>query len=456
MRNSDNSRNTIKLFIINILIISLVIVGFIFMKGNSQIVDVKVLALNVRESPSVTSDILTQVHQEDQVRITDKKGDWYQIITPDKTEGWVADWLIFDGTSGPFTQLPAIINQRSVDLKQKDSKKSKTLSTLKRKQKVTVTLEKNGWARVLVGDQYGFVPSETVSIRKKQRGKIDENTTLRIATDTARLKTEKTGKAISDITLEYGEQVTFNEEQEHWYKVTTQSGETGYLHPFEVTSNKPEALDKRPATPMAEYRIMLDPGHGGSDPGAESNNGETLEKNVTLATAKEVRHVLEKNGFTVMMTRDKDDFVPLSKIADISNKSHADAFISFHYDSTPNPNEGSGTTTFYLHKEDQPLAQAVNDKIASLLPLDNRGFGTQDYQVLRENKRPAILLELGYINNDLDAQYAQHPKYHERVAKAVYEGLLTYFNPEEEDTAETNSPETFEESSSSTDNTVAE
>ena len=95
------------------------------------------------------------------------------------------------------------------------------------------------------------------------------------------------------------------------------------------------------------------------------------------------------------MTRSGDEFVTLSRIAKKSNESKADAFVSFHYDSSGNANEGSGTTTFYRHDSGRPLAQAVNDEIASILPLENRGFAKQDYQVLRENERPAILLELG-------------------------------------------------------------
>ncbi|MGO3732256.1 MAG: N-acetylmuramoyl-L-alanine amidase [Vagococcus sp.] len=428
MRNSNNNKNTLKLFILNLIIIGIVFAGFYFMKGNSQIVEVQTIALNVRESPSVESRIISQVHREDEVTITEKKGAWYQITTPNKTVGWVAEWLIFDGISGPYTSLPAIVTQRNVELKKSNHTSSKSLTTLKRKQKVMVTLELNDWVRIKVDDETGWVPSDSIAIRKKQRHKNDEGDTLHIATESTTLYKDASSTSHVLTHLEYGDTVTFKEESEHWYRISTRNGTVGYINDWETTPLAIKKKEDRPTTPMAEYTILLDPGHGGNDPGAETNDGTVFEKNLTLATAKTVKSTLEEHGFNVLMTRSTDEFVSLEGITDISNKSNANAFISFHYDSSAEANQGSGTTTFYRHKDSKQLAQTINDKIASLLPLDNRGFGNQDYQVLRDNKKPAILLELGYINNDIDAQYAQNKKYHQKVGDAVYGGLMTYFN----------------------------
>ncbi|MEG0254800.1 MAG: N-acetylmuramoyl-L-alanine amidase [Vagococcus sp.] len=427
MRNSDTSKNTMKLLIFNLVIVGLVIAGFYFMHGTNQIVDVQTIALNVREKPDATSPVLTQVHREDRVTIKEKKGGWYKIQTSEKVDGWVAEWLIFDGQSGPYTYLPAVITQRNTELKKNNQKSSKTIDTLRKKQKVFVTLELNGWCRIYVDDKYGWVPSDSLDIRKNQQPKFEIDDKLQVALDNAPLYSKKSETSSISTRLGYAEKITLKEEGDYWYQVSTESGQKGYMRSWEITNNKLSKNEKRPREPLPEHVIMLDPGHGGNDPGAETNDGKVLEKTLTLATAKTVKNELEEKGYSVLMTRSKDDFVSLSKIADISNKSNADIFLSFHYDSTGNPNEGSGTTTFYRNKNGRPLAQAVNDQIADILPLENRGFGTQDYQVLRENDKPAILLELGYINNDTDAAYAQNKKYHNKVAEAVYEGVTNYF-----------------------------
>lgn len=427
VRNINTSKNTLKLLLFNLLIIGMVFAGFYFMRGTNQIVEVQTVALNVRDKPSVKSHIITQIHQEDRVTIKEKKNGWYRIQTAEKTEGWVAEWLIFDGKSGPYTYLPGIITQRNTELKKSNNDDSKTITTLKKKQKIMVTLELNGWSRIYTEDTYGWVPTEAIRIRKNQQPKFELDGTLQVTLDNAPLysKNSETSSLLS--TLHYSDKVTLKAVEDGWYQVRTENGKTGYLRSWEVTDNKLSEKDKRPDEPMAEYVVILDPGHGGNDPGANTNDEKTFEKELTLKTAKVVKEELENKGYSVLMTRSTDVFVPLSKIAAISNDSNADVFISFHYDSSGNPNEGSGTTTFYRNKSGQALAQSVNDQIASTLPLENRGFGVQDYQVLRENKKPAILLELGYINNDSDAAYAQSNKYHKKIGEAVYHGVTNYF-----------------------------
>lgn len=429
MRNSKTSKNTIKLFIFNLLIVGIVFAGFYFMRGTNQIVEVQTLAVNVHTDPRANASVVTQIHQSDKVTIKEKKDGWYYIQTAEKVDGWVADWLIFDGTSSPYTYLPAVITQRNVELKKSNSQDSKTLDTLKRKQKVMVTMELNGWSRVYAEDTYGWVKTTDLEIRKKTQPKFDLDSVLQVTIDQVKLHTKPSETSKSETALAYSEKVTvLSEESNGWYQVKSDNGEKGYLKSWQVTNNPLHKNDTRPEEPKSEYTIVLDPGHGGNDPGAETNDGQIFEKDLTLATAKTVRKQLENRGYNVVMTREADDFVSLSRIAKISNENKADAFISFHYDSTGVPNEGSGTTTFYRQEADKPLAQAINDQLASILPLDNRGFAAEDYQVLRENERPAVLLELGYINNDSDAAYAQSKKYYKKVGNAVDEGLNTYFN----------------------------
>ncbi|UUV98536.1 N-acetylmuramoyl-L-alanine amidase [Vagococcus luciliae] len=427
MKNTKSINRTIKMFIINTLVITLVFIGFYYMRGNSQIATVGTTALNVREKPDAFSTVITQVHKEDKVTISDQKNNWYKIQTSDKTVGWVPDWLLFDGTSGPYTNLSALISKRNIELKKENSENSQTIKTLKKNEYVNATLELNGWVRIYSGGDYGWVPNDCLTIQKNRPNKYKDNQSLHIATTTAFLMNNNSTSSKKGNLLKYGDSLTYVSETENgWMKVKTKDGKTGFLNSWQVTSRKISGKEEKPGIPMPEFTIMLDPGHGGDDPGAQTTDGTTFEKDVTLKTALAVRKELQSHGFNVLMTHDTDKFVSLTDIGKISSSSQANAFISFHYDSSAQPNTASGTTTFYRKDGSKMLAQAINDSIANILPLDNRGFGKQDYQVLRENSKPAVLLELGYINNDFDASYITNKKYHQKIGEAVYDGLMHY------------------------------
>lgn len=427
MKNTNSINRTIKMFIINTLVIALVFIGFNYMRGNNQIATVGTTALNVREKPDPYASVITQVHKEDKVTITSQKNNWYKIQTADKTVGWVPEWLLFDGTSGPYTNLTASVSKRNTDLKKENSENSKTIKTLKKNEHVNATLELNGWVRIYSDGDYGWVPSDSLTIQKNRANKYKENQALHVATTSAFLMNKSETSSHQEELLKYGASVTFLAETENgWMKVKTKDGKTGFLNSWQVTSRKISSKEEKPGIPMPEFTIMLDPGHGGDDPGAQTNDGATLEKEVTLKTALAVRKELQSHGFNVLMTRDTDKFVSLTNIGKISSESQANAFISFHYDSSATANTASGTTTFYRKDSGKLLAQSINDSIANILPLENRGFGKQDYQVLRENSKPAVLLELGYINNDFDAAYIKNKKYHQKVAESVYDGLMVY------------------------------
>ncbi|CAH0417779.1 N-acetylmuramoyl-L-alanine amidase [Periweissella ghanensis] len=180
-------------------------------------------------------------------------------------------------------------------------------------------------------------------------------------------------------------------------------------------------------TPLAETTVMLDAGHGGPDTGAISNTGQ-FEKTYTLKTAKLVRAALEPYGVHVVMTRTADHIVYLDKIPEIAEAHHADASISFHFDSSPVANSANGLTAYYYHQNNGSfaLATAVNGQMHNL-PVTSRGVEFGDFLVIRKNTLPAILLENGYINSDHDFKYIQEQSYREHIANDVRLGLEQYF-----------------------------
>lgn len=183
------------------------------------------------------------------------------------------------------------------------------------------------------------------------------------------------------------------------------------------------------STPLSEATIQLDAGHGGSDSGAIANNGKSFEKTYTLKTVKRVQKLLEQRGARVVLTRDDDHFVSLAQRPEISRKQNVDVFISFHFDSSDEANTASGITQYYYHKQNHSkiIAQYLSKRL-NKLPLKNRGVDFGDFQVLRDNQQPAVLLENGYINNDKDFRYIRRVSYQQQIANNVTAALNDYFN----------------------------
>ncbi len=226
-------------------------------------------------------------------------------------------------------------------------------------------------------------------------------------------------------TVNGGEFTTYLSQNTESYQVTTQDGVTGYLDLTNGTFVE-KAIQKAP-TDLSDAVIVIDPGHGGSDTGALSNNEEVEEKTITLSTAKKVKEALEAAGAKVYLTRTSDEYVQLGDICTYSEEKKADAFISLHADSTEHANEATGITTYYYYSENEKLAQTVSESLEDL-PISSRGIETGNYQVLRENLQPAILVEMGYMNNDADLAQLTNSSYQQKLAESLTKALTSYFD----------------------------
>lgn len=227
-------------------------------------------------------------------------------------------------------------------------------------------------------------------------------------------------------TVNVGEIVTFLDQVGDYYHITTNHQSTGYVSKTQATLFS-QTIHATPSS-LKQAVIVLNPGHGGDDVGALSNDENYYEKDVTLSTAKAVKKALEAAGATVILTRDSDETESLDSITKKSMEEQADVFISFHFDSTDYANMASGVTTYYYYYTYQNLAETINDQLTDLLPLENRGVEYGDFEVIRETTQPSLLLELGYMNNDSDLQTILTTSYQNKVAKAIVNGLTQYFS----------------------------
>ncbi|MCL2816770.1 MAG: peptidoglycan-binding protein, partial [Clostridiales bacterium] len=168
--------------------------------------------------------------------------------------------------------------------------------------------------------------------------------------------------------------------------------------------------------------IVLDPGHGGSDPGAV--NGARMEKNDNLNMALAVRRNLQAQGQRVVMTRSTDVYVPLLERSTISNRNGASIFVSLHRNAFANP-AASGVETYVQVSAPSTTvakAQNVHNEIVGAGVQSDRGVKRGDFSVLRNTRAPAMLVELGFISNAADNRLFDEN--FEAYAAAIARGIL--------------------------------
>ena len=170
------------------------------------------------------------------------------------------------------------------------------------------------------------------------------------------------------------------------------------------------------------YKIVLDAGHGGEDPGAVAMGRQEKDDNLRLTLS--VGEILKENGMDVVYTRTTDVYQTPFQKAQIANEEMADYFISFHRNSSPVPNQYNGVETLVYDKSGIKLEMAENINGA----LEEVGFQNLGVKarpglvVLRRTKMPALLVEVGFINSTIDNQLFDD-KFQE-IAQAIAYAVL--------------------------------
>lgn len=173
----------------------------------------------------------------------------------------------------------------------------------------------------------------------------------------------------------------------------------------------------------AKKLIIIDAGHGGKDVGGA--HGKVYEKHLALDTAYRLNTYLKRKGFRTLMTRDSDHFVSLSKRAQVSNRYRDAIFVSVHYNAT-HKKSVSGLETFYYSSQSRALAQYVQDKMMNQVSAVDRGVKFGKYYVLRKNRNPSILVELGFVSNRKERERMKKGRYRDVLAKAIASGISKY------------------------------
>lgn len=193
--------------------------------------------------------------------------------------------------------------------------------------------------------------------------------------------------------------------------------------------------------------IFLDPGHGGKDPGATYYN--ITEKELNMQVYRKLRKELEGLGYTVLTSRDSDVFVDfVTERSRMVNKTDSDIFISIHFNATGNPTSRvSGIQTYsyeeasgypskinpYWHNhpdrisESNRLAADIHSSLLAETGAKNAGLLQRSFAVLRETNKPAVLLELGYMDNFDESQRIRDSRYQDKLVAGIVKGIQKYY-----------------------------
>lgn len=181
-----------------------------------------------------------------------------------------------------------------------------------------------------------------------------------------------------------------------------------------------------PDAPNSRVVVVIDPGHGGPDPGAVGING-LREKDVILPISLQVATLLEQQGIQVIMTRDTDRDLDLEPRVQIAERANADLFVSIHANaislSRPDVN---GLETYYYSNSGLRLAQVIHSSMVQGTGSIDRGVRQARFYVLRNTSMPAVLLETGFVTGRDDAARLADPAFREQMAGAIARGILQY------------------------------
>jgi len=189
-----------------------------------------------------------------------------------------------------------------------------------------------------------------------------------------------------------------------------------------------------PRTPTQRDLVVIDPGHGGNDPGASNSAYGLIESNLTLTISLKLRDALRRLGWRVVMTRDADyevgdpkgdDHQELQARCDVANAAGARVFVSVHINASV-AHSLNGTTTYYWRPADKTFAQAVQDAVVLADGINNAGVKRNNFYVIKNTTMPAVLVETAFLSNTHDAELLTRSEFLDKLAQGIANGIMNY------------------------------
>jgi N-acetylmuramoyl-L-alanine amidase len=463
------------------LLVALFLLSFPSSDGaEAKMVITKTEHLNVREGPGTSYPIKKKLNKGEIYTVAQEKNDWVQLKLSTTETGWVSRQYVADMNEN----MQATVDRLRV--RSAPSSQASIIGYLKLGQTVEVLDTNSHWTKIKSGTLTGWVSSDYLASATGSGTTSIQSKSGTVAVDVLNVRTKPSQQATILGKITFGQQVRIINETADWYQIESPGSMTGWVYRTYIMTatlyitvledgtnirSKPSLQSQIQATAKRgqQYRviakegswykielshqksgyiadwvvavvrnagntgtiknktIVIDPGHGGKDSGTIGSGG-MMEKTMTLKTAQMLKNQLQAAGATVILTRKDDTYLSLAERVSMAEQHKADAFVSIHYDSSPD-GTARGMTIYYYHSlNDYPLALSFDPFLSQSLPIPYRGVRFGDFHVLRETSMPSVLFELGYLNNAQELSIIASDSYQKQVTKAIVAGLQRYFS----------------------------
>ena len=398
----------------------------------------------IRNGPGTTHNVVSQVSRGDRLGVLERSGDWYKVTAASGNIGWVAGWLVnvdraqastppeeqvqpptpeappLPPAPPPTTPLPPINGDggegeaTGPNAGDGITAKLNSLDIVEEFGRTVVTI--TGTDRLNANVFTLKAPDRLViDISGAEPGQLPENMVVRTEVVTGvRSGLFNSEPAITRLVLDLTRPV-FCE------KKYSADGTT-----LQVDVYVPRLGENLPGKV-----IVLDPGHGGRDPGATGPTG-LQEKVVALDVAMQTARILRENGATVILTRENDTFVDLPDRVAFSETAGADVFVSIHMNANPNRDK-DGTSTYFLRDSTgshrtacDRLARLIQNELVDELGRSDLGIMQANFAVLRTSA-PAALAEVAFISNHSEESLMRQDSFRSKSAEAIARAISNYF-----------------------------
>lgn len=450
--------------------------------------------VNLRANASTTAAVIAQANQGDIFTVQAEKtvdgSVWYQVVSPSGAKAWIASWLTKETTSSSnnttsntavtenydMVGKKVVVNTAGVNLRTEPGTNASVAGTTSKGTVYTVltlkTVDGQVWYQVQAANgskvwiaswltEKASTSSTTTSTAGQTRltlQSVQEQgnktiITLKHGQGNAYSTTSSTATSLvlqlSNVYLNTTDSINESysngplqhlqvQDASGGLKVTATLQKGAYCTVKEdgdnlvITAYNQHAAGEQGLTGKV---IVIDPGHGGSDPGAIGKVLGVTDANVGLTVGQKLRDLLEAQGATVIMTRDTDVRVGLNDRPAMANAAEADIFVSIHANSSTKT-EPSGIQVYYyapstnanLYAQSyirKDLASKVSSGLQAATGTSSVVM-TSNLAVLRENDRPCILVETGFLSNAAEEALLATNEYRQKLANGIYQGILNY------------------------------
>ncbi|PLT31265.1 hypothetical protein CUU66_03560 [Peribacillus deserti] len=414
---------------------------------SSKTLYVTATSLNLRKAASVNSTSLTLLKKNAKVTELSRSGSWSKIKYSSYT-GYVSNKYLTAKAPVSAPKKPAAVvaakpktlyvSASSLNLRKAATVNSASLTILSKNTKVSESSRSGSWSKITYKSYTGYVsnkyltstapapaaakPAPAPSVPAKPASSVEY---VKIITNDVNLRSGPGEKYSILDKADTGEKFRKLGSSSGWIQIELPDKRKAWVADWLITYNVSNTRGLKGKT------IVLDAGHGGTDSGAvgysPSLKKAIMEKDLTFKMVQKTAIHLRNAGANVILTRSTDVKPSLQARVDIAEKYRADAFVSVHY------NSGSASSTgvetfYYSQSKDKRLADCIQKEMVKASALRDRGVKKGDLHVIRENSRPAVLLELGFISNKAELDKILADSFQDAMSLAIYNGLKTYFN----------------------------